>query len=195
MIVMLWRSIIKPVHVFLLSLLLSACALSGGLPAPGGRLAIDHLALAENEVANFGKEVVLTRVGSRYAVAEGNLIVEDNFYLFVSTDGAASYYLVRIYTDGRINSGPVAGRAIIEPVAYDFAENRLTERDAIDLAWKRYGTQLVEKCGGLRWIDVAAGTGESQFWSVGSRSGGTLSTIFIDAISGEVLQMDDINCG
>lgn len=145
--------------------------------------------------ADWGKPSVLHQVGASYSVVDGETVLRDSAYLFVSTDAGLSYFLVRVDSAGAVGSLDVAGLANPDREPYDFAENELSEQDALDRAWRIYGESRVARCGPLNLIDVAGGIGEDgQFWSVGYRIGGTDHTLFLDAGTSEVLEQDDLTC-
>ncbi len=183
-----------PIFVACVLLICTACSQKDGWSAPTGDPMVDNLRLARDEIAGWGKDVVLFRVGSRYTAEAGELVHEDHTYLFVSTDGGASYYLVRIHADGEISSGPVAGSAIVDSTGYDFSMNAISERETLDIAWEQYGADVVARCGPLRWVDVGGGIGDGQWWRVGYRVGGTLYTVFLNSATGEIIEMDEISC-
>ncbi len=137
---------------------------------------------------------MLDLVGSRYE-PDGDLLVrKDIAYVFVSDD--VSYYLVRFHTDGSVSSGPVAGIAQFPIEAFDFAENEITSGEALEAAWETFGEALIERCGPLRWLDVNGiiGSESRQMWSVSYRIGGDEHTIWLDAETGSVVEIDEEPC-
>ena len=185
----------SPYRLFVLLWILlsqSACARTSDSILPTGDAMIENLPHAREEVAQYQEEVFLIQVGSRYTAVDDQLVFEDYSYLFVSSD--ASYFVVRVHASGEVTSLPVAGKAIFDQAPYEFADNVLSEQDALDSAWKLYGAELVEQCGSLRWVDVGGGVDAGQWWRVGYRIGGVEYTIFLDAGTGEVIEMDEIIC-
>ncbi len=178
-------------------LALVSCTEEAG-PATG---AADPLAekleqAAEIAAADWDKPWILDLVSSRYTPDGDELTLDDRAYVFVSDDGAASYYLVRFYADGAVGTAPVAGLGDVRLEPFDFAENSLTSTDALDLAWERVGESLVERCGPLRWLDVL-GTRDAegeQAWRVEYRIGAELHLVWLDATTGALGTVDEQPC-
>lgn len=137
---------------------------------------------------------MLDQVSSRFELDGDVLIREDIAYLFVSD--SSSYYLVRFHSDGTVSSLPVAGMARLSIEAFDFANNEIVSDEAVDAAWDTFGEALVERCGPLRWLDVNGiiGSEGRQMWSVSYRIGGDEHTIWLDAASGDVVEIDEEPC-
>lgn len=137
---------------------------------------------------------MLDQVSSRFEFDGDVLIREDIAYLFVSD--SSSYYLVRFHSDGTVSSLPVAGMARLSIEAFDFADNEITSDEALDAAGETFGEALVERCGPLRWLDVNGiiGSESRQMWSVSYRIGGDEHTIWLDAASGDVVEIDEEPC-
>ena len=158
---------------------------------------VEHLEQAADIAADeWNAPWILDLASARYRSDGDDLVLEDRAYVFVSDDGAASYYLVRLHADGTVSSGGVAGIARTRPEAFDFAHNEVTSDDALDVAWSSFGEALVERCGPLRWLDVT-GTRDSegrQSWSVEYRIGGQTHTVWLNAVTGSVIDIDEEPC-
>lgn len=139
---------------------------------------------------------ILDLASARYSVDGDELALDDRVYVFVSDDGAASYHLVRFYTDGTVSSGPVAGIALFAPEPFEFTQNTLTSVDAIEMAWELAGEALVERCGPLRWVDVTGTRDEQgrQWWTVEYRIGGQTHTIRLNTWTGALDDIDEQPC-
>ena len=137
---------------------------------------------------------MLDLASARYEPDDDGLVRKDIAYVFVSGD--VSYYLVRFHADGSVSSGPVAGIARFPIEAFDFADNEMTSDEALERAWESFGETLVERCGPLRWLDVVGSIGSEggQVWSVSYRVGGQEHTVWIDAASGTVIEIDEEPC-
>lgn len=133
---------------------------------------------------------------SRYDLDGETLVLDDHAYVFVSDDGAASYWLVRFHADGTTSSGPVAGRSQYGPVAFDFGANALTSIEAIDIASNELGGTLLDRCGPVDWIDVTGTRNDDgvQWWRVDYSTVGEVHSVWVDAGTGSLGDIDQEPC-
>lgn len=143
------------------------------------------------------KPWVLQSASSRYDLDQAAVTtLEDHAYVFVSDDGAASYWLVRFHADGATSSGPVAGRALFPLEAFDFTANRLTSVEAMDVAWNRIGEALLERCGPIDWIDVSGirDADGAQWWRIDHSTVGEVHTVWVSAGTGALGDVEEEPC-
>ncbi len=189
---------IIPLVAAALLVLATACDNGSADTASGGEPLIDNVRRAYGELPEMDDEWFLYQVGIRYEAEGDSLFLRNYSYLFTTRN--ASYYVVHIDAADEISSGPVAGRAMVNPPGYDFAANALSHSEAIDRAWQLYGEAVVDRCGPLRWVDVSGAVRTAgqpvggQWWRVSYDSGPADNTIFLDAITGEVMERDEISC-
>lgn len=147
-------------------------------------------------VEELDKPWILDLASSRYDLDGDTRILDNHVYVFVSDDGAASYWLVRFHADGTISEGPVAGRSRYRPEAFDFAANGLTSVEAVDIAWDEIGASLVSRCGPVDWIDVTGTRNEEgvQWWRVDHSTVGEVHTVWVNAITGALGDIEQEPC-